>query len=113
MSDRGKCLKPTNVPAWTTVAAIPTRPGNTAARKYLSPWEVPAKNVPQSSKELERLEVAFDYHQGRGWKHYTRFFTQADSQLDFDFMVLYDNTYRTELGDPDTSGHFAPRRSSR
>ncbi|SGZ23960.1 BQ5605_C023g09671 [Microbotryum silenes-dioicae] len=52
---------------------------------------------------FERLEVAFQYHQGHDWKRYTRFF--ADLQLGFDFMVLYDDPDRTELGDPDTSGH--------
>ncbi|SCZ96786.1 BZ3500_MvSof-1268-A1-R1_Chr4-1g06719 [Microbotryum saponariae] len=36
-----------------------------------------------------------DYHQGRDWKHYTRFRERAkDPQLRFDFMVFYDDTYR-------------------
>ncbi|KDE02180.1 hypothetical protein MVLG_07249 [Microbotryum lychnidis-dioicae p1A1 Lamole] len=58
--------------------------------------------------ELERLEgVVFNYHQGRDWKHYTRFLRELakDSQLGFDFMVLYDDEYRKQLADPDKSVH--------
>ncbi|KDE02431.1 hypothetical protein MVLG_07016, partial [Microbotryum lychnidis-dioicae p1A1 Lamole] len=58
--------------------------------------------------EVKQLEgVVFNYHQGRDWKHYMRFLRKLakDSQLGFDFMVLYNNKYRKQLADPNKLIH--------